>query len=159
MELENKILRIKNLIKNLENNIQVTYPITESKKILLISLEKSREAISECINLALILEYKRNRIKHAKNKQKNLENFFKVCSQDIGITNREINRIKEILSLAKSARKSSINFKRNEEIILLSRELTYRKLNIERIKDYKNLIEVLLEKIILAEKILNKNYL
>jgi len=160
MKISNKILVIRKFIHNLDNNLQSVYPLTESKKVLLLSLEKSRIAVSECINLALIIESNRGLIKPSKSKKKNLESFFNICCKDIGITNKEIEKIKEILLISKDLRESSMNFKRKEDIIILSEELNYKKINLKRLEEYKNFVQILLEKIILMNKLdysLNKN--
>jgi hypothetical protein len=151
-----KILKIRNLIETLKNNIEVNYPLTESKKIILISLQKSRIAVSECINLILIIEAKNKRIKPSKNSKKNLEKFFSICAKDFNLSQKETEKIKEILYLAKAQRQSSMDFKRKEEIIILSKELSHEKVSIKNIEEYTKLIEIIFQKIILVEKI--KNY-
>lgn len=153
MKIANKIIKIKRLIKNIEDNLEINYPLTESKKILLISLEKERIALSECINLALILEDRKKLIKPSRSKEQNLENFFNICCRDLGITNEESLKIKEVLSVSKSLRESSMDFKRNEEIVLLSKDLAFKKISLKKLKEYKNLIEILLKKIVLIEKL------
>jgi hypothetical protein len=148
-----KILKIRNLIKNLKNNIEVNYPLTESKKIILISLQKSRIAISECINLVLLLEVKNKGIKQNKNPKKNLENFFSNYSKNFDLSLSEIEKIKEILRLARAQRQSLMDFKRKKDIILLSNELDYKKIKMKNIEEYTKVIEIILQKILLTEKL------
>ena len=148
-----KILKIKGIIENLKNNIEINYPLTDSKKIILISLQKSRIAISECINLALLIEAQNKKIKPSKNPKINLNNFFSICTKDFDISNKEIEKIKEILNLARAQRQSTMDFKRDGKIVLLSRDLNYELTNIEKIREYTKLIELVFQKITLNQNL------
>ncbi len=148
-----KIVKIKKLIKNLDNNLKIDYPLTESKKILLISLQKSRIAISECINLGLIILEQNKKIKPSKNKETNLNNFIKNAKQEFEINQQEIEKIKEILEISRKQRQSVSDFKRKERIIILDEKLNFDELTIEKLNVYLELIKIILQKILLSEKL------
>lgn len=153
MKVALKILKIKGIIENLKNNTEVNYPLTESKKIILISLQKSRIGISECINLALLIEAQNKKIKPSKDPKINLSNFFSTCTKDFDLTNKEIEKIKEILNLSRAQRQSSMDFKRDGKIVLLAKDLNYEITTIDKIKEYTQLIEIIFQKIIINSKV------
>jgi len=148
-----KVVKIKELIQTVKNNLEVKYPLTESKKILLISLQKIRIVLSECINLGLIILLEKKLIKSSNVKEKNLENFFKLSKEEFMLTETEIKKIREIFALAKKQRQSILDFKRNEKVVILDDNLDFQKITLEKLKNFTSFIELIFQKVLLSEEI------
>jgi hypothetical protein len=143
MKIALKIIKIKNLIETLENNLENLYPLTDSKKILIISLQKMRILLSECINLSLLIGYKQGVIKKTNDKNKNLKQFFNKCVINYNLTKEQIQRLKKILIIAKNQRESSMDFKVNQKLASLSHNLNVETITFEELKIDLNLIQKL----------------
>jgi ribosomal protein S16 len=151
MDIYEKQLIIAEILENLYNNTQIVYPMTEDKKILLITLQKTRIFLSECINLALLTEFKKGKIRKTQNPEKNLENFFKVYRAVLN--QEEINSIKNLFKIAKNQRESEMDFKRKEKIIVLSKNSEYQEISMEKITKW---IETGIKIYQTSSKIINK---
>jgi len=147
MQIQKKRLIIRKLLGNLYHNIETIYPITQSKQILLITLQKTRIFVSECINLSLLTQYQEGKIKKEKTPEKNLNNFFKFCATEYLLTENEISKIKQLFEIARIQRQSTMDFKRKENIIILTKDLSIKQISIEKIRDFVKIGQKIYQKI------------
>lgn len=154
MDILLKISNIKRINELIKRDLEIIYPMTKSKKVLLNVLSKLREGISECINLALILEVKKGKIKKSINSKENLSNFFKFSKKDFKISDIELIKIQEVLNLAKFQRKSEIDFSRRKDCVFLFFQGKLVKVKLSALKEYSILMEILFQKIFLHKKLI-----
>lgn len=138
---QNKILDIQKNIKSLNRLSQIIYPIMPEKRILTLTLQKTRIAMSRCINLILYLE----KVELSKNPKKNLDVFFNYCAPKYKISKKDSIKIKELFLLAKKQRESAMDFKRDKKIIILGGNLEHELLSIEKMKGSIMLLQKIFE--------------
>lgn len=154
MDVLLKISNIKRINESIKRDLEIVYPMTKSKRILLKILSKLREGISECINLALILEFKKGKIKKSSNSEENLINFFKFSKKDFKISDIELNKIKEVFNLARFQRKSEVDFFRGKDCVFLFFQGKFVKIKLSLLREYYILMEIIFQKIFLYRNLI-----
>jgi len=107
---------------------------------------ETKIAVANCINSILQHEYIFKRITLYKNTKTNFRTFNEKCSQKYKITKEEIESILELFDLVEKHKQSSMEFVRNEKIVILSENLKPKTITIEKTKEF----------LLLAKNILNK---
>ena len=137
---------------NIEKKLAITthltsnvFPMFKNKRILLRALEEIRNSISECITIILHVEYTRNEIKLYKDPGKNFESFS-TCAKKYLIERGEVRAIEEIFRTVKEHKESTMEFLREDKIIILSENMKQNLINLDKIKSF----------LIVAKKILIK---
>jgi hypothetical protein len=119
-----------------DHMIYITHPIIKDKRLLLSSLDKIYDALKKLINAFLQYEYLNKRIQINPDPRINFETFMiKICPK-YGISNQEIDKIREFIHLVESHKKSPLEFTRKEQVIVLSDDLSTNQINPEKLKDY-----------------------
>jgi hypothetical protein len=144
--LESLNLALKSL-KIADHIIYVTYPVIKDKKLLLKSLDSLYESLIYMINAVLQYDYMFKRIKLYEESHENFRTFTERCAKRYNITNEEIDEIKKLISLAEKHKKSSVEFQRNEKVILMSESLSTTPIDMETMKKSANLIKIIFSKI------------
>ncbi|MDD5193522.1 MAG: hypothetical protein PHF67_02955 [Candidatus Nanoarchaeia archaeon] len=106
----------------------VTYPLINEKRFLLKIFEQIYFSITNCLNAIMELEKKGNNL--------NFDNFFKKYYKKYDLTNSDIEKIREILEISNKHKESSMEFVRNEKIVILSNNLKFHILDIHLVKSY-----------------------
>ena len=134
------------IIYSLERLMYLTYPILQEKTIALKSLRDLKRAIVLAIRTVLQREAQLKTLKLSNDPNKNLHKFFAVISK-YEISQEEVGSIIEILKLNQEYKKSVMEFKRNQDIIIMSNELDYKIINEKKLKILIKTTKIILVKI------------
>ena len=132
----------------------VTFPLIKDKKLLLKILSDTKIAISKCISSVLQYEYLYKRIKLFNNPKTNFRTFEEKCARRYNITEQEIKLILELFEVVEEHKKSSMEFLKNQKIVILSKNLQQKIVPIEKVKEFLILAKNILRKT--DDKILKK---
>ena len=121
-------------INKIDHIIYVTFPLLKDKNILIQSLLGIKEAIVECINSILQYEYLHKRIELSKDPNQNFELFKKKCSRYYSIEEKEVNLIENLFDLARSHKKSPMEFMKEGKVIILSDNMLKKAFTVEDLK-------------------------
>ena len=131
--------------------IYVTYPVVKDDKLFLRALENLHKSLVIIISSILRFEYLYKRIELSKNGGKNLEIFFKKCGKKYGLEIDDCEIIKEIISLGKKHKESSVEFSGKGKAYILD-DLGKVEINIDKLKIFLRVIRRLLENTIVNFK-------
>ena len=134
------------IIQTVDHMVYVTFPLIKDKKILVKILKETKNAIADCINAILQYEYLYKRIELYKNAKTNFRTFIKKCCPYYKITSEETNSIIELFELAEKHEQSTIEFVREEKVVILSENLKTETITLEKIKEFLNLAKNILKK-------------
>jgi len=137
--------------------IYVTYPILKEKRLLAKILEGIDSVVRGVIKAILQHEYEYKRIKIYSDPHANFTIFERSCVDRYGITG-QIENIHEILTLAEKHKDSSMEFVRNNNMVILSDDLRTEIITLEKLKEYIRTAKELMQK---ADSVmaLDKKYL
>ena len=135
-------------LKIADHIIYVTYPIIKDKRLLLKSLEQLYESLIFTIETILQYDYLWRRIRLTGNSKEDFKVFTNKSAKMHNITDNEMHELSDFLELVNSHKKSSMEFKRQEKIIILSDNLKTSSLDIEKLKYYLNFSKRIIEKVI-----------
>ena len=140
-----KIEEAEKIIRFIDHLIYVPYPLINEPKIFIRCLEELSIAIRKIISCILIYESFFNRIKIYENHQKNFSTFFEKCAPKYQITKIQIQQIKELFEIVDEHNKSQIEFKRNENYVILNNS-KIKIINLEKVKEFIFLSKFLISK-------------
>jgi hypothetical protein len=132
---------------SVENILYTTFQILNSKKLLLRMLEEIRISLGKAINGVLQYEYVKGNIRLDIDPKVNMQTFREKCCPKYGINKREISQIEEVFNLAKKHETSPMEFVRDKKIIIMSKDLQHESLDLEKTKEFLQLLKDLLQKI------------
>jgi len=135
------------IIKTVDHMVYVTFPLLRAKNILLKVISEIKRAITSCINSILYYEYINKKIKLYKRHETNFRIFSESCALRYRITKEEIKLILELFNLVEKSKQSSMEFIKDEKIVILSENMKTEVISMEKIKIFLNLAKNLLEKI------------
>ncbi|MCK4552688.1 hypothetical protein KAT80_00600 [Candidatus Pacearchaeota archaeon] len=135
------------IISIADHMLYVTFPLIQDKKLLLKILLDTKIAISKCISSVLQYEYLYKRIKLCNDPKTNFRTFTEKCAKRYNITEQEIRLIAELFDVVEEHKKSSMEFMKNEKIVILSQNLQQKIVTIEKVKEFLILAKNILEKI------------
>ncbi|MFH1365450.1 MAG: hypothetical protein ABIH28_02620 [archaeon] len=133
-------------LKIIDHIIYVTFPLVKEKNLLIKSLLSINEAIIICINSILQYEYIHKRIKLSNDPYQNFKLFKEKCSKNYFINEKEIKMIEELFDLAKSHKKSPMEFIKDGRVVILSNDMSKRIFNIEDVKKFLEMSKKVIEK-------------
>jgi len=136
-------------IKNLQIADHMTYitlPLVNDKRLLLKIFDNIYKSIIGCINAILNYEYLYKRIKIYSNVNENMQTFAQKCAKTYGLTNEQIKKIQQIITLNKQHKQSAMEFVKQERIVIMSDSLGTQIIDIQKIKEYLLLAKELLMK-------------
>jgi len=140
---ENLAQAIKNL-QIADHMAYVTYPLINEKRLLLKIFDEIYKSIIGCISAILNYEYLYKRIQLYKENEYNIQTFINKCAKNYGLTNKQIQEIREILEINKQHKQSAMEFVKRDKIVILSDNLGTQTINIQKIKEYLLLAKELL---------------
>jgi hypothetical protein len=124
----------------------MTFPIVKDKRLLLKIVVETKRAIALCINSILQYEYLHKRIELKKEPEFNFRTFKEKSSKRYLISGEEVEKISELFEIVKNHENSSMEFLKEDEIIILSDKMEKRTLTIEKTKEFLQLSKDLLNK-------------
>lgn len=133
-------------IKVADHIIYITYPVIKDKRLLLKSLDSIYEAIVDMINSFLQYDYIWKKIQLTNDSKNNFEIFINRCSKNHNITREEIQEIQDFFALVENHKKSPMEFKRKDKIVIMNSNLNTTTVDSEKIKKYLSLARRLFEK-------------
>lgn len=133
-------------IQIIDHMIYITFPLIKDKKILTKILTETKSAITNCINSILQYEYLYKRVNLYKDAKTNFRIFIKKCCPYYQITQKEIDSIIELFELVEKHEQSTVEFLKNEKVVILSENLKTETITIEKIKEFFNLSKEIIRK-------------
>lgn len=133
-------------IRTADHMLYITLPLIKDKKLLLKILLQIKEGLTKCINAILQYEYLYKRINLYKNPDANLETFKTKSSKIYNITPAEVKLLLELFEIVKKHEKSSMEFIRNEKVIIISENSQIYSITIEQTKEFLTLAKKILQK-------------
>lgn len=111
----------------------ITFPLIKEKRLLLKVLSELSSTILNTINAILQFEYYWKRVQLYHDARANFETFKRV-SVRYNISQEQLVRITEILTLAEKHKKSPFEFIKNDKIVIMSDSMAPSFLTLEKIK-------------------------
>lgn len=134
-------------IRTIDHIIYVTFPLIKDKRLLLKVLSEMNLIVIGIINAVLQYESFHKNIELTKSPSSNLNLFFQKCSLKYEINAEEIRIINHIFDINQEYRKSTIEFMKNDKIVILSEDLTHSIITLEKIKQFLFVIKNILKKV------------
>ncbi len=129
-------------LKIADHMTYVTFPLIHEKKLLLKIFDEIYKSILNCINA--ILDHENIDINIEEN-----NNFQAVANKYLKeyLTNEQTKKIAEMIEINKKRRASSIEFVREEKVVMMSNNLNIQTIDLNKIKEYLLLSKELLIKV------------
>jgi len=133
-------------LKIVGHMLYVTFPLVRERNILIKSLLKIKKIIMDCLNLILQYEYINGKLVLSNDSVKNFLLFKEKCSEKYSITQEEVKEIELLFDLAKSHRKSPMEFIKDGKVIILSDNMLKKTFNLEDLKRFLGLAKKIMER-------------
>ena len=136
-------------VKNLQiadHMTYVTFPLVRDNRLLLKIFDNIYKSIIGSINAILNYEYLYKRIKIYTDINENFQTFSNKCVKNYSLTNEQIRRIQQIISLNKQHKQSAMEFVKQDKVVILSDNLGTEIIDIQKIKEFLLLAKELLMK-------------
>lgn len=143
--LEN-IQEAQKTIQIIDHMIYVTYPLIKDKKILTKLLTETKKVIANCINSILQYEYLYKRITLYQNPKTNFKIFKEQCAKRYEITQEQVHIIINLFELVEKHKQSTMEFLKNEKVVILSKNLETETITIDKLKEFFNLSKDIMKK-------------
>jgi len=134
------------IIRACDHMVYISFPLIKEKKLLLKIVVELQKAVAYSINAILQYEYVFKKIKLYKDAKANFSTFMNSSSKRFGITNQEMKKIIELFEIVEIHKKSSMEFTRNEKIIILSENMRQQVVSLEKTKEILAISKKILEK-------------
>ncbi len=144
--LEN-LLEAKKRIVAVDHLTYVTFPLIQDKKLLIKIILELKKAMVNCITAILQHECLFKRIKLSRDPQVNFQTFREKSYRRFGITSQEINLILELFEAVRKHDESSMEFLKNEKIVILSVDMDPKIISIEKTKEFLEVSKNILNKV------------
>jgi len=139
MQAEEKFLssldKAKKSLEIADHLAYMTFPIVRENKLLLKILEELYNSIISAINSILQYEYTYKRIRLYTNAKENFNTFRSIAGR-YKIDKEQLGKIINILTLAEIHKNASLEFAKNDKIVIMSDNLKTETLTIDKIKAY-----------------------
>ena len=142
----NFLISAEKTIKTADHLVYITYPLIKDKRLLLKVLDEIKNAITNCISSILQYEYLYKRINLYKNPRENFRIFSEKCAPSYGISDLQIELILELFDFIEKHKESSIEFIREDKIVILSSNLKPKILTLEKTKEFLILAKDIIKK-------------
>jgi hypothetical protein len=143
--LEN-LYEAKQRIQKIDHILYITYPLIKDKKLLLKIIVEIKIAITKLITCILQYEYLYKRIRLQKNPRQNLEIFKLKCAPRYEIQIHETKLIQKIIDIVEIHKNSPFEFRKQEKIIILTKDSSPIVIVLKDIKDFLELAKKILKK-------------
>jgi hypothetical protein len=135
------------IIKTVDHMTYVTFPLIKDKQLLLKILLETKTAVANCINSILQYDYIYKRVRLYSDPKENLRIFMQKSAPRCEITKQELDLIVELFDLVEKHKQSTMAFKRNDKIIILSADLKPETITLERTKGFLLLAKSVCQKV------------
>jgi len=135
------------ITRTADHLIYVTYPLIKDKKLFLKILTEINRAIIKSITAILQYEYLYKRIILYKDPKTNFETFKTKSAARYNISREEIKKIFELMNLVDEHEKSTMEFVKDDKVIILAKDMKSSVLNLEKLKEFVSLAKSILSKI------------
>lgn len=133
-------------LKIADHILYITYPVIKDKRLLLKSLDSVYEAMVDIINSFLQYDSIWKKIQLTPDPKNNFEIFINRTSKNNNITREEVQEILDFFSVIEAHRKSPMEFKRKDKVVIMGSDLQTTMIDPEKIKKYLSLTRRIFEK-------------
>ena len=154
--MEKFLEHLQEAAKNLrivEHLAYVTMPVVKDKRLLLKIIVETNNSMRDLISAILQYDYLYKKINLTKDPKVNMETFLKKCAPNYRIDTEELKIILELKTLVENHKKSTMEFVKEDKLVILSENMSQRIVTIELAKQFLQAAKSILEKI--REKIKN----
>jgi|TARA_B100001971_G_scaffold74983_1_gene69167 hypothetical protein len=140
---------LKDAVKNLQiadHMTYVTFPLVNDNRLLLKIFDNIYQSIIGSINAILNYEYLYKRIKIYTDINENLQTFSNKCAKNYSLSNEQIRKINQIITLNKQHKQSAMEFVKQDKVVILSDSLGTEVIDLQKIKEFLLLAKELLMK-------------
>lgn len=134
------------IIKTTDHILYVTFPLIKDKRLLLKILDEIKKALAYTINAILQYEYIFKKITLYKDAKENFETFTKHSAKRFGLNSEEIESTKKIFEITQLRKQSTMEFPREEKIVILSPNLKQTTINLEETKKFLQITKKIIDK-------------
>jgi len=127
--------KAKKSLRTADHLTYMTYPLVRENKLLLKILDEIYLAVFNTINSILQYEYLYKRIQIYSDPKENFRTFQKLAEK-YNLSQEQLKKLTEILTLFENHKKSPFEFSKKEKIIIMSDNLHTETLNLEKIKSF-----------------------
>jgi len=124
----------------------VTFPLVNDNRLLLKIFDNIYQSIIGSINAILNYEYLYKRIKIYTDINENLQTFSNKCAKNYSLSNEQIRKINQIITLNKQHKQSAMEFVKQDKVVILSDSLGTEVIDLQKIKEFLLLAKELLMK-------------
>ncbi len=110
----------------------VTFPLVKENRLLLKIFDEIYSSVIYSINSALKYESFRKRINSSYN---NFDAFISIA-KNYGLSNENLKKIKEIITINSRHKQSSMEFVKKDKVVIMSNKLGVEVLDLNTIKQY-----------------------
>jgi len=140
------LVKAEHSIRIADHMVYITYPLIKEHQLLKKVLDELCTISMNIVQAILSYEYLNKRIQIHQDPKLNWDSFRQKSSVRFGLTNQEYEIIKELLELAKKHKESSMEFIRNEKIVIMSNNLRTDSVSVDQLKKYLSNLKVILQK-------------
>ncbi len=126
--------------------VYVTYPLIKDKRLLLKTLIEIKNSLASCINAILQYEYLYSRVRLAQNPGLNFKIFLEKCCPRYGISEPHTKLITKLFEIADKHKKSPMEFVKEDKIVILSENMNYETITLEKVKEFLEVSKDVLER-------------
>jgi hypothetical protein len=123
-------------LRNADHLAYITFGVVKESRLLVKILEQVYSVVVDVINSILQYEYLRKQIKLSSNPVENFNKFKNFCAPIYGISVEQTNKVVELFSIMKNHKDSSMEFIRDDRLMIMSNSLKTQPLNIDKVKNY-----------------------
>lgn len=121
-------------LQTADHMIYVTFPLLKENRLLLKILDQIHTSLVKIINAILQYEYYYKRIELYQDTRENFRTF-KETAERYNITEQQVKKINEILSLGQKHKASPFEFVKNDKVVIMSDNLKTDTITKEKIKE------------------------
>lgn len=128
---------LKEAIKHLQiadHMTYVTFSLIKEKRLFLKIFQEIYSSVINCIDSIINYEYFCKSIPY-RGHENNFEIFLSIA-KNYGVSNEQIKKLSEILEVNQRYKKSSMEFVKNDKIVILSEDLNTHSIDLDIIKKY-----------------------
>jgi len=134
------------ITRTVDHLLYVTFSLIKDKHILIKILTELKRSLAYCINSILQYEYLFRRINLYKDPKMNFKTFLVKCSPKYNLSEEETNKIKELFGIIEQHNKSSMEFTKNEKLVIMTETQTST-VGIEKLKEFLSINKKLIRNI------------
>jgi len=139
-------------IRLADHFLNVTFPLVKEYRLLLKIISELYVGVINLINASLQYDYYHKRITIFQDSQTNLRTFKESCALRNGLSDNEVSTLLEVIRLFKVHKSSSMEFVKDDKVVLMSDSLKPEILSLLKVKSLVSTIKLVLLKIMTKTK-------